>query len=562
MICPKCGKEYEGKECPNCSKPEIVVNQSDYLKRREAYEKKQAEERSASSVNADKNDSISPENKAVKEKNAVDHDIKEKEAEEYPEINYLEVLKKATSLGKDAANKAAGHIRKEKTAENDRGAEHTSFFTKHKRVCAVMALLLAVCIAAAVGIYRLAIRKNYVLYMSYNDKIYNVAELESDYVCDSKDAVFAADDKTFFTPDLADTEFISTLASDDGAYIAGVTYKEDTAKYSLYVWKSSGGDVKKVSENTYNKEIKYITSSGKVIYTDVEIVNDEGAVGEMNLYIYNAQTEKLTMVEQQLRSVAVYAGNGRLVCFNKDNELYIYDYEKMQVSDTVSENANSVYAKNSKSELFTNKSESVNTQKNTAFVYGESSSWYYYDLSTGKSTYICAESGTNAEFIYEEKAGFVYVLLPKSVSCAEITQDGVSSFSVTDSLSSSDYIYISRDKTLVYVNSDGELIALTKNKKKTIDTGITASTLSLVDNTDTGFTYVKDGYQYYRSSTSAQAVEMQEVADVSVLRETCFYKNQLYFYNDEGKLCSCTKKGKNLRIVGDVDRFWLGTEYK
>jgi hypothetical protein len=561
MICPKCGKEYEGKECPNCSKPEIIVNQSDYLKRREAYEKKQAEERSASSVNAAENDGISQ-----KEADTAKEQISnEKAAGDYPEINYLEVLKKAANAGKEAADKAAGHIRKGKKAESD-GERHASFFAKHKRLCAVTAVILVVCIAAAVGIYRLASRKNYVLYMSYNDKIYNVAELESDYVCDSNDAVFAIDEKTFFTPKLpdglADTEFISTLASDDGAYMAGVAYQENTGKYSLYVWKSNGSDVKMISNNIYNKEIKYITSGGKVIFTDVEIVNDEGAVGEMNLYVYNTQTEKLTMVEQQLRSVAVYAGQGQLVCFNKDNGLYIYDYEKMQVTETVSEAADSVYTKNSQSNVFTNKSDGICTQKNTAIIYGESSSWYYYDSSTGKRTYICAESGTNAEFIYEEKAGFVYVILPKSLRYAEITENGAPVFNTADSLNSLDYIYISRDKTLVYVNSDGELNALTKNKKKTIDTDVTESSLSLVDNTDTGFTYVKNGVQFYRSSTSAQAVELQEVDDASVLRETCFYKNQLYFYNDEGKLCTCTKKGRNLRIVGDVDRFWLGTEYK
>jgi hypothetical protein len=260
--------------------------------------------------------------------------------------------------------------------------------------------------------------------------------------------------------------------------------------------------------------------------------------------------------------VAVYAGQGQLVCFNKDNGLYIYDYEKMQITKTISENADSVYTKNTQSNVFTNKSDGINTQKNTAIVYGESSSWYYYDSSTGKATYICAEKGTNAEFIYEEKAGFVYVILPKSLSYAEITENGVGEFSTVDSLNSLDYVYISRDKTLVYVNSDRELNALTKNKKKTIDTGVTESSLSLVDNTDTGFTYVKEGWQLYKSSVAANVAKMQEVTDVSVLRETCFYKNQLYFYNDEGKLCTCTKKGKNLRIVGDVDRFWLGTEYK
>lgn len=44
MKCPKCGQEYEGSACPNCEPgPEIIVNNADYLRRKEAYEKKQAE---------------------------------------------------------------------------------------------------------------------------------------------------------------------------------------------------------------------------------------------------------------------------------------------------------------------------------------------------------------------------------------------------------------------------------------------------------------------------------------------------------------------------------------
>ena len=49
MICPKCGQEYEGDKCPRCNGPEVIVNNADYLKRKMAYEEKQAGKGSASS---------------------------------------------------------------------------------------------------------------------------------------------------------------------------------------------------------------------------------------------------------------------------------------------------------------------------------------------------------------------------------------------------------------------------------------------------------------------------------------------------------------------------------
>ena len=42
MLCTKCGQEYEGSQCPRCDGPVILVNNSDYLARRKAYEEKQA----------------------------------------------------------------------------------------------------------------------------------------------------------------------------------------------------------------------------------------------------------------------------------------------------------------------------------------------------------------------------------------------------------------------------------------------------------------------------------------------------------------------------------------
>ena len=38
MLCTKCGQEYEGSQCPRCDGPVILVNNSDYLARRKAYE--------------------------------------------------------------------------------------------------------------------------------------------------------------------------------------------------------------------------------------------------------------------------------------------------------------------------------------------------------------------------------------------------------------------------------------------------------------------------------------------------------------------------------------------
>lgn len=83
-------------------------------------------------------------------------------------------------------------------------------------------------------------------------------------------------------------------------------YDEGSAQYALYTWKD-GQDAVQVSKNAYDKDIGYITNKGKVIYSDVEVVNEEGGLGAMQLYVYDA-SGKLTLIEGQLKEYFVYAG--------------------------------------------------------------------------------------------------------------------------------------------------------------------------------------------------------------------------------------------------------------
>ena len=108
----------------------------------------------------------------------------------------------------------------------------------NKRMKMIAAALIAVVLigVAAFGIYKLATKKNYALYVSYNGKIYDIAGLDSNYVCDESNAIFAADSKTFYTaqwPEQIDSEKnILSVASDNGKYFVTVTYDESCLLYT------------------------------------------------------------------------------------------------------------------------------------------------------------------------------------------------------------------------------------------------------------------------------------------------------------------------------------------
>ena len=174
MLCTKCGQEYEGSQCPRCDGPVILVNNSDYLARRKAYEEKQAlKDRSASS------------------------DKKEKSPGDYGQELVKRVQKRTSQ------NKRKNDTGRQNRNNNMKAGEDTKEHSKvriarrkvNKRMKMIAALIVVLIItgAAAFGIYKLATKKNYALYVSYNGKIYDIAGLDSNYVCDEKNAIFASD---------------------------------------------------------------------------------------------------------------------------------------------------------------------------------------------------------------------------------------------------------------------------------------------------------------------------------------------------------------------------------
>ena len=180
MICPKCGQEYEGDKCPRCNGPEVIVNNADYLKRKRAYEEKQAGKGSASS------DKETSENNTADVKNGGQEEV-------LPDEMFRRLKESGSKFAQDAVEKTASQAKK-------------AVKGKKKLIVRIIAAAIVLMLAslAGFGIFKLATRKNYVLYMKYNNKIYNVAGIDSKLVCSEDDIVFEADNNSFYIPEFSD----------------------------------------------------------------------------------------------------------------------------------------------------------------------------------------------------------------------------------------------------------------------------------------------------------------------------------------------------------------------
>lgn len=605
MLCPKCGREYEGSECPYCSGPKILVNDSDYQKRRMAYEKKQAGERSASSDNQENTGDFDPSElvNSIKEgsKKGIDF-LSEKTAQIHKNVR--------KKVAKN--NKAEDSANSKKPLYTTRKADGNMPYSgpggllklirQHTRTCIISVVILLGVILSVLGIYRLATRKNYVLYMSSKGKIYNVAGLESKFVADTTDAIFEVSGNKFYTPDYPDeidrSLVVETMASDSGKYFACETYDTNSLNFTLYLWNDN--NCYKVLENEQEKSIKYITDKGVVVFTDsfvmtndnnmtdTDEVNHEGAVTRVDYYVYDHNNSKnnqskdnnkssngtLIKLDQNLKSVNLYSDKEMMICLNASNELYLYNY-KDQTKKTVDINVKNLYCMSSDlNDVYSSQIDFVNTKKNVDdFFYSSDGGSYFYDISNEKTMKIGKETSTDTQFVNMNNA--IYILQMGKISYTSVSNGKVAELKNVDTLGSSfSFITIPESGSVLYINADGNLMYANKGATKQIADAVTDGSLTKVGNETESFTYWKNGMQVYQKSISGKPIEMTGVAeqiktdgmdDTSVaknLGQVIYYKNKLYFYDSNGRLHSCTTKGSDNNLIGDVEQFWLGTELK
>lgn len=555
MICPKCGQEYEGDKCPRCNGPEVIVNNADYLKRKRAYEEKQAGKGSASS-DKETSDKVDSGKGTAGSKKSVQEEV-------LPDEMFRRLKESGSKFAQDAVEKTASQAKK-------------AVKGKKKLIVRIIAAAIVLMLAslAGFGIFKLATRKNYVLYMKYNNKIYNVAGIDSKLVCSEEDVVFEADNNSFYMPEFSDeidkNNIIQKMASNQGKYFTAITYDSVKDKYTLFIWNNSMS--LRLAESSNKKEILYISDKGTIIYKDTQVVNDQGALGQTSLMVSKLDKSKdgdvhgvITEVESSLANVYIYSAKNTIIYNSTGNVLYTLNYDKDEKKKEISEDAKNIYALTSKSSVrYSYKANPVNqSDKAEGFIYSVNGNCYYHSISSKNTEdmFIGKFNGSGVELIYDKD--YVYVINSGQVSYASVKKDVTPVFTVVSKLGgASDYVFLELADTIAAVDENNNLISISSGKVKTIAENITDGSLSIVKNTSSELTYIRDNVQYYKKSLTADEVKMTDVGSDADTVSTLFYKNKLYYYNSDKKLCSCTVKGKNGSVVGDVERFWLGTEYK
>lgn len=437
----------------------------------------------------------------------------------------------------------------------------------------IAAILVAV--AVVVLIVNIAIKKDYNIYMSDGNKIYDVSSLDSKYVCDNNNAVFALDDVTFYTPewpaDIGRDNVIFKVASPKGDYYAADVYNAESGSYTFYIW--SEDVCKKVVENEYSHNVYYISDKGTVIYEETETINDNGKIGNKMLSMAEIKKDKsdasgyvcdVRTIERSLKQSYVYSDKNTIIILNDDGRLYQYDYVKKTTTE-VDMYVDDVAALSDTSGMYSSGAEHLNTSDDAeSYMYSLSSGEnYYVELKNVKTTLLTGITGTSLTYIYDKKNDYVYWISSKKISYAKFKNDEITDVDVLENTGTSvNVVYIPDKEELVYINDAAQLVKAEKGKKTFIADSLRDGSLSLIKNTDEMLTYIADGRQYYIKNTSSKPVEICEAEDMVNTSNTSLYKKRLYFYAEDGQLYSCNLKGGAQNHIGSVERFFVGNKGK
>ncbi len=545
MICPKCGQEYTGDSCPRCEGPKIIVNNQEYLQRKMEYEKKQAEVKSASSSDADKN---------------VNTEEKKKTSGE--EVKPDEVFKKIVDRAKREGGNAGKVI--------SRGAsKHKNLSMKMaKRILVALVVVTAVILCAGVVI-KVVRRNNQTLYTRYNGKIYNVSGIDSKYVCDYDKAYFKIDGRDFYVPDepedVAGKTVLTRATSDNGKYYLSEVYDEDSNRYTLYLWNN---DVNyKLSENSNKKSVMYLSDDGNVVYKENEMINDVGGMGKTSLYVSQlTKTDSgfiptTTQLSEQVRQSCVYSDRQLVIYNTEDDVLYSFYYGKNKKESVIDTDVTAIYPMMvSKKGYYSYRASQLNTDKDvSSLVYVSGNKARLYDCLDKNAVSSAIDDTTSVTGEYIVTDGGVYSINSSNIRYASYKNKQLGKYSDIVSLgNTANVLYFADKETIIAVTADGNLLSVNKGTAKNITDGVLEGSLSAVNNTDTGITYIRNNVQYYYNISSSKEMVISEAAGNTSTSDTLMYRNRLYFYNSDGRMCSCTVRGRDDKLIGDVEKFWLG----
>lgn len=518
MICPNCGWEHMGKKCPYCDGYYMRIDTKKEREHKDHYELCFTE-----------------------------HSDRKRHEEDEDEIK-REKYGKGMSYGKSVSTKFH-KVKKD--------------FLKKAVLC--FDISAAAVISVVIIVDRVHEMNDHDLYIYRDAGIYKYDKGDFKEEQSTGDTVFNINKNLFTETDgtyVSDGEVMQKVSSDNGNYIAVVSSTGDEINGSVYkvtaLYGENKTESKTLTESDKMIEIRDVTDSGDVIFTETDVQDEGLKTGDTSLYLYDKYEDdsdgNVSMIEPSVSKTYVYGEQNKIIVLNNSKELYTYDYSSSDktliAKDVASVN---VESNEEDGELIYSQYLVNNNKYADKFIYKDGSGVHLYDTSSNTDTFVAQLEDSVKSYIYDSKNHAIYAVANSGLKRAYYDA-ALKSFEDIDSLDSSgDYLWDDKKDTLIYVNDNNELKAIKGSETKILASGVDNGTLLNVQN-DSGFVY-KIGSGLYYSGNSNKSGE--KVADVSEYLTKICKKDGNLIYIDKKKIYSIDVMDKTSETKGTADDFWI-----
>lgn len=319
-------------------------------------------------------------------------------------------------------------------------------------------------------------------------------------------------------------------ASDNGHYITFTLFDPASEKYTLIEAKADG-TLKEICSGSGRISILNTDSDGNVIYLSMDTA-EYGIINEVRLCYYNGDSS--SKLADSITD-AVYID---------DKVFYITEKQKLCKIDPDSRETSVIADK------VTAFSDSSVIDSEDSFIY-ETEDGYYCLTAAEEEPELLFSSTSNALTIYYD-IDRDYLYYTDMNSLYYLSEVGGTSEKILDIASGEQIIQL--DSCLLAVGSDNVLYEFT-DSYDTIDENV--SLVQKIDNYN-GYTYVKDGARFYRSSPDSSEIQISPEGEKKFTDTTIIYSDSnLYYLDSSSVLWKISMDGDDHTSLGTAKFFML-----
>ncbi len=313
------------------------------------------------------------------------------------------------------------------------------------------------------------------------------------------------------------------MVSSNGEYyvLTACLSAEDLATYTMY-YGTSDGAIEQISENDNEKELITVDDDGTVLYLSMETA-EYGIVNSKELDMYGAGNK--TVIAQAVDRYQLL----------KDGTLCFYDTAGSLSLAKPGDYSDTVAIDTDVTGFAANELDTANEK--AVYYKGDK----YYCVDKDKTVVYLMETAAATPVIYYDYSN-EYLYFSDNAELYGVSKLGRTPEKICTLYNEADIIYINKDKSLLAVNSDNELMILNDSTSIYEDS---VSDLIAIGNSN-GFSYMRKSVRYIRENLKSKPVAVVGQDIPSQVDLIMYSEGYFYCYDGDGQLWRINHKGTSI----------------